>query len=81
MHGGGSEDQGRLGLARFTDPADGAPYLLGSCFPTSAPSVFCCFDQPDLRADELLALVAPDAEASKIQLAGANLAEPHPKTP
>jgi hypothetical protein len=30
---------------------------------------------------ELLALVAPDAEASKIQLAGANLAEPHPKTP
>ena len=29
----------------------------------------------------LLAFVAPDAEASEIQLAPANLSEPHPKTP
>jgi hypothetical protein len=29
----------------------------------------------------LLAFVAPDAEASEIQLAAANLSEPHPKTP
>lgn len=48
-----------LGLARFTDPADGAPYVLGNCFPTSAPSVFCCFDQPDLRADFTLTIAAP----------------------
>ncbi len=48
-----------LGLARFTDPADGAPYLLGNCFPTSAPSLFCCFDQPDLRADLTLSVAAP----------------------
>jgi aminopeptidase N len=48
-----------LGLARFADPADGAPYVLGNCFPTSAPSVFCCFDQPDLRADLTLSVTAP----------------------
>jgi len=29
----------------------------------------------------LLAFVAPDAGASEIQLAAANLSEPHPKTP
>jgi hypothetical protein len=29
----------------------------------------------------LLAFVAPDAEASEIQPAAANLSDPHPKTP
>jgi aminopeptidase N len=48
-----------LGLTRFTDPADGASYLLGSCFPTSAPRVFCCFDQPDLHAGLTLTVTAP----------------------
>ena len=33
------------------------------------------------EATGLLAFVAPDAEASEIQLATANLSEPHPKTP
>jgi aminopeptidase N len=47
------------GLARFTDPADGAGYVLGICYPTSAPSVFCCFDQPGLRAEMTLAVAAP----------------------
>ena len=47
------------GLARFTDPADGAPYLLGNCYPANAPNVFCCFDQPDLRADFTLTVTAP----------------------
>jgi aminopeptidase N len=50
---------GGLGLARFADPADGAAYVLGNCFPASAPSVFCCFDQPDLRADLTLTVTAP----------------------
>ena len=32
-------------LARFTDQADGADYLLFMGYPTEAPSVFCCFDR------------------------------------
>ncbi|HYB87475.1 MAG TPA: aminopeptidase N [Streptosporangiaceae bacterium] len=47
------------GLLWFTDPADGAVYVLGSCFPADAPDVFCCFDQPDLRADFTLEVLAP----------------------
>jgi aminopeptidase N len=47
------------GLTRFTDPSDGAQYVLINSFPTSAPSVFCCFDQPDLRADVTLTVSAP----------------------
>ncbi|HTZ22562.1 MAG TPA: aminopeptidase N [Streptosporangiaceae bacterium] len=47
------------GLARFTDPAGGEAYLLASCYPANAPNVFCCFDQPDLRADFTLTVTAP----------------------
>lgn len=47
------------GLSRFSDPADGAGYVLCNCFPTAASSVFCCFDQPDLRADITLGVTAP----------------------
>ena len=47
------------GLSRFADPADGATYTFGHCYPTSAPSVFCCFDQPDLRADLTLTVTRP----------------------
>jgi aminopeptidase N len=50
---------GGPGLSRFADPADGAVYLSGYCYPTSAPDVFCCFDQPDLRAELTLAVSAP----------------------
>lgn len=38
------------GLSAFTDPADGATYVLITAYPTSAPDLFCCFDQPDLSA-------------------------------
>src|ERR1035441_862596 len=50
---------GRWGLTRFTDPADGATYLMFMGYPTEAPSVFCCFDQPDLTAVTTLSLVLP----------------------
>ena len=50
---------GGRGLSRFADPAGGGQYAFGYCFPDSAPSVFCCFDQPDLRADLTLAVSAP----------------------
>ena len=52
---------GGRGLSRFADPADGGQYVFGYCYPTSAPSMFCCFDQPDLRADLTLAVSAPRA--------------------
>lgn len=51
--------RGGDGLTGYTDPADGSRYLLANCFPTAAPSVFCCFDQPDLRASITLAVTVP----------------------
>ena len=50
---------GGRGLSRFADPADGGQYAFGYCYPTSAPGMFCCFDQPDLRADLTLEVSAP----------------------
>ena len=47
------------GLSRFTDTQDGATYLATMCYPTHAPSVFCCFDQPDMVATMTLGLVLP----------------------
>lgn len=47
------------GLTRFTDPADGAAYVAMTCYPSSASSIFCCFDQPDLAAAMTISLVAP----------------------
>ena len=46
-------------LTWFSDPADGASYLLYIGYPTQAPSVFCCFDQPDLTATTTLSLALP----------------------
>ena len=51
--------EGGRGLTWFTDPADGASYLLYLGYPTEAPSVFCCFDQPDLTATSTLSLALP----------------------
>ena len=47
------------GPSRFTGAADGAQFVLATCFPTAAPRLFCCFDQPDLRADCTLSVTAP----------------------
>jgi aminopeptidase N len=49
------------GLCWFIDPVDGHSYVLGNGYPTLAPTVFCCFDQPDLRAEFTLTLLAPAA--------------------
>jgi len=46
-------------LSRFTDPADDAGYLLFIGYPVRSPSLFCCFDQPDLIATTTLNLVLP----------------------
>ena len=54
-----AEAAGPDGLTWFTDPADGAGYLLYMGYPTRAPGVFCCFDQPDLTATTTLSLALP----------------------
>jgi aminopeptidase N len=46
-------------LSRWADPAGAAVYVLASCFPSFAPGVFCCFDQPDLRAEVTFSVAAP----------------------
>ena len=46
-------------LMRFTDPADGAGYVLFTGYPTLSPGLFCCFDQVDLTATTTLSLMLP----------------------
>ncbi len=55
----GYSQEGR-GLSRFTDPADGASYVLAYCYPDCGPELFCCFDQPDLTATFRFAVRVPD---------------------
>jgi aminopeptidase N len=47
------------GLTQYGDPVDGQHYALANCFPIAAASVFCCFDQPDLRAAITLIVTLP----------------------
>ncbi len=48
------------GLHRSVDPADGRQYIYGMSFMDAAPSVFACFDQPDLKAPYTFHVVAPE---------------------
>ncbi|XVX21072.1 aminopeptidase N [Actinomycetota bacterium] len=48
------------GLHRATDPADGEDYVYGHLFLDAAPTVFACFDQPDLKAPYVVTVTAPD---------------------
>ena len=47
------------GLHRSVDPADGRHYIYGMSFMDAAPSVFACFDQPDLKAPYTFHVTAP----------------------
>ncbi|MCL8025943.1 aminopeptidase N [Nocardioides bruguierae] len=47
------------GLHRSVDPADGRHYVYGMSFMDAAPTVFACFDQPDLKAPYTLHVTAP----------------------
>jgi aminopeptidase N len=49
------------GLHRSVDPADGNAYIYGMSFMDAAPSIFACFDQPDLKATFQLRVKAPRA--------------------
>ena len=48
------------GLHRSVDPADGRHYVYAMCFLAAAPSVFACFDQPDLKAPYAMHVRAPE---------------------
>ncbi|WP_350269657.1 aminopeptidase N [Brevibacterium sp. CBA3109] len=48
------------GLHRFTDPADGKVYLYTQYEPTDARRVFANFDQPDLKAEFIFNVTAPE---------------------
>ncbi|MBM9459099.1 aminopeptidase N [Nocardioides sp. zg-536] len=47
------------GLHRSVDPADGLAYVYGMSFMDAAPSIFACFDQPDLKAPYSFTVTAP----------------------
>lgn len=47
------------GLHRSVDPADGRAYVYGMSFMDAAPSIFACFDQPDLKAPYTMRVTAP----------------------
>ena len=47
------------GLHASVDPADGKRYVYGMSFMEAAPSIFACFDQPDLKAPYTLHVTAP----------------------
>ncbi|WP_310530020.1 aminopeptidase N [Nocardioides sp.] len=47
------------GLHRSVDPADGRHYVYGMSFMDAAPSIFACFDQPDLKASYTFHVKAP----------------------
>lgn len=48
------------GLHRSVDPADGLAYVYGMSFMDAAPSIFACFDQPDLKAPYTMRVTAPE---------------------
>lgn len=47
------------GLHRSVDPADGRAYVYCMSFMDAAPSVYACFDQPDLKAPYTMHVTAP----------------------
>jgi len=47
------------GLRRVNGPADGSAYAYSKTHPAGASEIFCCFDQPDLRAPFTVSVHAP----------------------
>ena len=46
-------------MQRTVDPVDGAVYLHSTTFMAAAQHIFCCFDQPDLKATFAFHVTAP----------------------
>jgi aminopeptidase N len=47
------------GLRRANGPADGSACVYGKTYSAGASRIFCCFDQPDLRAPFTVSVHAP----------------------
>jgi aminopeptidase N len=52
------------GLHRSVDPADGNTYAYAMSFLDAAPSIYACFDQPDLKAPYSIRVTVPRAAGS-----------------
>jgi len=63
------------GLHRSVDPADGRHYVYGMSFMDAAPSIFACFDQPDLKAPYTFHVQAP---ADWVVIGNSPAANPEP---
>jgi aminopeptidase N len=61
------------GLHRSVDPADGQHYIYGMSFLDAAPTVFACFDQPDLKAPYTFHVRAPRTWTVRANAAGAEV--------
>ncbi|MGA8846990.1 MAG: aminopeptidase N [Nocardioides sp.] len=48
------------GLHRYLDPVDNQSYVYGMSFMDAAPTIFACFDQPDLKAPYTFEVRAPE---------------------
>ncbi len=48
------------GLHRYVDPVDNKSYVYGMSFMDAAPTIFACFDQPDLKAPYTFHVLAPE---------------------
>jgi aminopeptidase N len=73
------------GLHRSVDPADGRHYVYGMSFMDAAPSIFACFDQPDLKAPYTFHVRAPldwtvigNAAATQVEPGSWELETTHP---
>jgi len=62
------------GLHRSVDPADGKHYVYGMSFMDAAPSIFACFDQPDLKAPYTFHVRAPHDWTVRANAAGTQVA-------
>jgi aminopeptidase N len=65
------------GLHRSHDPADGRDYVYGMSFMNAAPTVFGCFDQPDLKAPYTFHVTAPPDWTVAANAAGKEVAPGH----
>ncbi len=73
------------GLHRAVDPADGKHYTYAMSFLDAAPSIFACFDQPDLKAPYTFHVRTPEdwvvvgnGRAEQVEPGGWELAETQP---
>ena len=58
------------GLHRFVDPVDDGVYVYAQAFLDDAQRFFACFDQPDLKAELRLRVIAPEGHVVRSNTRG-----------